>query len=775
MPAAAPAYTLPRAYRDIPPLRPGGPFAPDPDDPRRVAFLRGLWNSQTHLLRDRDRQIEQHIRMLAGQHWTVWSELLGRWVDVTRYLSDEERRWRFLPVINRMLHWFMLLHARMTENPPVVAFQPATADRIDAELAEVMDTLWKILWAEASMPEVVDELFAWLIPAGQAHLKSRIDPLKGEPIEYVGPAVLSLLDGEGNPVLGPDGLPIERYVDAAPYGPDGNPRARLLPDGAWEATGQPHVEYEGAIVVDVLSPLEVRGQWGPRPWHEKAWKIHRSLLTPEEVWDAFGVDVAPTIRGQEAEEAGSLRRMLYGSGFFGAATGKEVFSSENGDDREYVEVLEGWFQPCRFPGMERTKENPGGRLMIIAGDRCIRDGARFAHFPYGDPIRTFKFVNVPGRPSGTSPAEMMVGPQKTYNRVTAQILQHSTLAANPITVVDTASGILEGTISNRPAQIVYAKLGGGYTGDPIRFASPPSLTQDVWRTQAHLREEMNDLGNIAGAQGTPPTMDSSGELVKELRFNSDRFVGPTMRRSVTEFARMAEDWQAMLPIIYDREKILRYAGDDQVATTITVLPQMFEQGKCNVVPDVESMLPEGRGERQARIWTFYQAGIFGPVGTPEATDRFLELARFPHMGRLARPGGVDRVMAEQNVGKLAQGQPAESIPVFEWYDHGIHLFVLERFMKSPEYLKLPPVIQQQFVLFRQILRAAQLEKLITDQQLQAAVAGAARQQAAAAGLLPADSAAAGGQPGAGAPPREGAPQRIEPGPPARGPTAAIPA
>jgi hypothetical protein len=86
-----------KAYKDIPPILQGDSFAQDDidgQDFQRVEYVRKLWKSQDHLLRDRDRTIEQHIRMLCGQQWSVWSDLRGRWVDLTDYLDDDERRWR---------------------------------------------------------------------------------------------------------------------------------------------------------------------------------------------------------------------------------------------------------------------------------------------------------------------------------------------------------------------------------------------------------------------------------------------------------------------------------------------------------------------------------------------------------------------------------------------------------------------------------------------------------------------------------------------------------
>jgi hypothetical protein len=94
------------------------------------------------------RTIEENVRMLAGRQWDVWSEPLGCYVDVTHYMTDEERRWRQRPVVNLLEYWFMITHARLTENPPTVTFLPATADRLDQLKAEALTPTFKTLWAE---------------------------------------------------------------------------------------------------------------------------------------------------------------------------------------------------------------------------------------------------------------------------------------------------------------------------------------------------------------------------------------------------------------------------------------------------------------------------------------------------------------------------------------------------------------------------------------------------------------------------------------------------
>lgn len=699
----------PTRFKDIPPLR-EDPFTPDELDNMRAEYVMGLWHEQDDRLRQRDRQVEENIRMLLGQQWIVWSDLRGKFVDLAEHLDDDEKRWRHMPVLNRLFLWFILTHARMTENPPVITWQPGP-DRIDAELAEVMDPIFKFVWRDVGMIEVLDRLTSWLIPSGRAYLKTRIDPMKGDPIQAVGPALLQLLGANGSPVIGPDGNPIQREIQDAPFDLEGNVRGELLEDEMGELVFEhddPETFLEGGLEVDVLTCLEVRGQWGEHvPWHKKAYHLQKSLLTPIEAFETFGMELEPDIRGEQAEDVGILWRLLHGEGLYGSAEQRRGTRMQSSAGREFVTVYELWHAPSRFPGMQKKQGEPGGRKLIVTGSKkVIEDGTRPAPFKYTSPIRSFDFQNLPGRPQGSSTQEMLNGPIRTRNRLHAQGIQHATLVANPTKIVDRDSGIKAGQLKNVPGEEVLASRGES-KAPVIEYVSPGQLGDEVYETADRLASEIDQLGSITGAEGSPPTSDASGELVKELRFNSDRPIAAPMRRMVIELGRWGEDVKVMLPLVWDQEKVLQIVGEDGIARTLTVWPELFEEGTINAEPEIESMLPEGRGERQNRVFRFWQAGVWGDPMSPEAINTFLDLARFPHMSQAVRPGGPDRAMASQNVGKLLQGTPAVQIPILEVYDHQIHLGVLVRFMKSPEYLKTPPPIMEQIELYRQRLMSAQ--------------------------------------------------------------------
>lgn len=351
-------------------------------------------------------------------------------------------------------------------------------------------------------------------------------------------------------------------------------------------------------------------------------------------------------------------------------------------------------------------------MMVIVGSQVAYDGPRPARFPFTSPIERLEFVRLPGRNSGSTPLEMLKPLQRSYNRGAAQLFEHRNLQANPMLMADTLSGIKTKGITNKPGQIVYVTRRPNVP--PLDYINPPSMPTDVWRIQESLKSEMQDLGNIEGAEGRIPATDASGELVNQLRANADRFLGPTLRRAPEMYARVMAAAFAWVPVIWPKEKAIAVAGDDQALQTIQLYPELFEYAHVNIIADVTSMLPETLSEKRQRVDLMYDRGVFGPPGSPAAILKYAEVAHMPTTQRALLPGGRDVVMARQENSKLAQGTPATEIPMFDWYDDEVHMAVLEEHMKGPEFLKHPPEIQMNFMIHREM----HLQRLIAAQQQQ---------------------------------------------------------
>lgn len=670
------------------------PDAKDDNDGRRVELVKNRWHSQDDVRLSFERTVEEHVRMLAGQHYHVWSQEAGKFVDITQYLSDAEKRWREFPRANLLLFWFMLTHARMTERAPILSFLPASADQSDAKLAEVMDPIFKTLWFETGMPEAHVDVMSWVIVGMEGYLKTRVDTSQG-PDLVIPPELEEAIRMAGT---------VEELSE--------------LEAIVHQLAGQ----RQGRLVADVLSPLECRGEWGPKRWHEKYWHTQKSFLTAEEVWQRYQMDVKPDTDSGSISGGGYLQRLLFNAGYYGATDGRDgggqVRLSRGSPRDGYVTVYEMWERPCVYS--PETEDSPGGRLLVTTETQVLSDSVRPYRLKYTSPIRKFGFARAPGRAGGhSSPMETLVPLQRQYNKCWQQILQHRALCTNPALEVDTASGIDTDAIVSRPGA-VWPVLRRPGVPEPIRYVSPPALSNDVWKTLEMIERVFLMVGNVAGATGEAPTADPSGELVEQLRFNSDRFIGPTMQAAVIEYGRWAEDVAAILPTIWTTETAITYAGEDNISRTLTVLPEMFS-GQINVRPVVESMLPEGRGEREGKILNLYNAGAFGAPGgvDPQASNRLLELMNFPHLGRAMKPGGPTRSTAEKYVGQLLQGAPAQALPILEQHDIAVMKGVTAQFMAAPEYGDVAPEIKQQFELFWQLLEMNEIAAAAKQMQKQA--------------------------------------------------------
>ena len=719
-------------YRGLPPLR-SVYNQEDEFDNLRIEQAWALWRGQDAALRAHDRQVEESIRMLAGQQWLGWNEMLGHYQDVSEWFTDDERGWRQRPVFNRLLAWFMLTHSRLTENSPNVGFL-AGPDRIDAQLAEAMDTIFKPLWREAGMIDVNDRLHSWLIPAGRAHLQTLIDVTRGRLLPRIGMADVPVFDELDQPLVNERDGTQATVQTKVPLDRDFRPQA-IIRGGNLEPTGEPPVfDREGALLVEVLSALQVRGQWGSHiPWHLKRWKEVLTYLPVEEIWEKYNVEVEPDVRGAALgllEDTGYLEKVIFGSGHYGAASqhAETGQGSGTGKTEGYKKVVTYWAGPREdegvngeYAGQQETEQSAGGRLLSVTKDKVLIDMVRPAHFPFGSPIRTFEFVRLPGRPGGSSPQEAMNPIQKSYNRGQAQIAEHTNMVANPVAIYDLTCGLKDGQWTNEPGLKLGLRFRQGIK--PIDFLNPPALGQDIWKRMQMLLGELEYYGQLEGARGNVQSQDPSGELVRELRSNSDRPYGSTARRSVEEYARLIQDWMAWIPVVWSEGKILSYAGDDNVARTIVVLPEMFKQGMCDVIPDIESMVPEGQGQRMARVDRLFAAGAFGNPQDPRVRETYFDLARFPNMGRAGKVGGIDRTTAERENAALIQGAPGPEIPLFPWYDDLVHLMVHESFMKSPEYLQVPPEIQAGFALHWEGHYVRAQAKAMAEMQAQAAMQG----------------------------------------------------
>lgn len=694
------------------------------------------------------RQIEENVRMLSGRHWDAYLESLGDFVDISKFFVVDDQAWRENPVFNWVAHYYKLTTSKLTENPPGVGYLPASPDEIDARLAQVMEPVFKSTWRRMDMPEAVFDLYGWVITAARGITKLVWNPDLGPAQDYHGPSVVSILTG--------DGL-FRRPLSDAPYlhlG-DGDFMPHLLNELATNNAGQPIIDPEtgfpvflpaadgedglkfgppsrdrlGDLETVIVPPVAVITPHGPAPFHKKPWYCHAYPMHVDEIQERWGVDVEPE---QLTYDQVLELKLQYGThyGMPGKGAGPLGMSQLNEVSlRDMAMVHELWHKDV--PGHDVLSR---GRLAICAGDQVCYDEinpywVEERHEEAVMPFEAFDLVKLPFRQEGSSDLEILNPVNRAINRRLAGAMDAVDFNEQPLILKKRQAAIDEDQDLNKPGTVVeYSDTNGRA---PVERIPPADLPRASVELATVLQNWMQMLGSQPlGSEGLPVTTDPSGELQREVRFDTDRAWGGTLRKHGYAWGRFSLKMIGIMAAAMDNERIFALAGEDSGWDFVTVEPSIF-RGTVHAFPLPESMILETRQEKQNRLLALRTAF---PELPPET---FIELLGYPDLARLTRPGGPAWAMAErENLEMLLGGFP----PVLPEHAHEAHLLNHKRRQQSIEYRNAPPNVQAAMrahvrlheILFQQE-QIRQVGLMAPVAQAQAVVAGGAQQLAGGGG------------------------------------------
>ncbi|KPK09588.1 MAG: hypothetical protein AMS20_00255 [Gemmatimonas sp. SG8_28] len=653
------------------------------------------------------RQVEENVRMLSGAQYDYFIETLGESIDLSRWFLSPDERWRQSPVFNWLQHYYKLTLSKLTENLPMVTFMPATADYTDAVTARVMDPIWRYEWTQMAMPQKMFFLYGWVIAAARAVTKLRWDPDRGPLQEFRGPAIFEQLSQSG--------VMQERTISDAPWhkvgdnfepnilkdaegnpivGPEGEPRF-----------GDPYTTRVGDLTLDVITPTSLIVPHGPEMFWEKPWYTHKYLVPVEDIERRFNVRLEPDEISTDDDLA---LKLAYGSnyGMPDHAIYSHGLGSVQGEVlKGYVEVWEHW-RPC-IPSHHTQSR---GRLTLVCKERTVLydDINPFwvdqQHENAIIPFDAFDSIPVPWRNEGAGDLEILNPIQRAFNRRMHGSLDSADFHEQPITFYN------ENALDDE--QIAKLQIPGSYVaanfsvGEPFKRFDAPGLPRGSIEMADRLQSWMQMLGSQPfGAEGMPVTPDASGELQREVRFDTDRVWGATVRYHSYVWANIAQKMAGILSACMDDQRLLSLSGQDQAPEFIMVQPEMF-QGRVNVYPNPESQVLESRQERQNRVIALVGAQLIAP-------DAALRVLNYPDVNRAIKPGGGGPAyaMAQQEHLELLVGQLS---PVLPEHDHMLHMAVHLEYMQTVAFRDLDPQAQQLFrthMLFHQMMMAGQVAQM----------------------------------------------------------------
>lgn len=664
---------------------PAGTLATDDD---LVRFVNATcWDDWDQAYQPWHQQVEENVRLLAGRQYDAYITQVGEFLDLSQWFLTPDELWRRTPVFNWLGHHYKLSLSKLTENLPSVGFVPATADWLDATTAYVMEPVWKAGWHEMEMPEKMFAIYGWVLVAARAISKLRWDPDKGPLEEYRGPAYLEYL--KDNRLTG-------RRLTDAPYvrnteglwvpAVERDDQDRLLLDEDGEPRmGQPYRATAGDFAFDVVTPTSVRTPFGPEPFHEKAWYTQEYLMPVEEVERRYGVAVEPD--NIEADDDLWLK-LAYGQHYGMPSSMSSAFALgavEHVSLKGLKRVREHW-RPMKSNHPTQSR----GRIIIVTKDKVLYDDINPFWVEGSNeravmPFDAFDAVPVPFRQEGMGEYEALGPIAKALNRRMGGAMDAIDYEEQPTTFINRNIGISEEEIERmgRPGARIQVDMAPGI-GQPA-FRLPPNAMPPSMEMADKLLSWMQLLGSQPfGSEGVPVARDASGELQREVRFDTDRVWGATVRAHSYVWARIALKMQGVMAACLSDDRLLSLTGDDQAVEFVQVGPQMF-RGRIHAIPQPESQVLESRQEKQNRILALVQVGL--PI------DQALKALNYPDLNRVLRPGGPAYAMASRENMELLLGQLP---PVLPEHDHATHLLVLGQFMQTVTFRDLDPEAQTRF-------------------------------------------------------------------------------
>lgn len=528
-------------------------------------------------------------------------------------------KWKASPVENFVFSKIETMLPILTDNRPRIHVLPREADY--SEYAESMQRLMGYLWDQLNMDEIVVQVTKNTLIFGKGFYYSYWDPDKKEvAVESVDPQNI-FVDKDATciddcrylihvarmskaQILShwPDAE--GKFLPGARTVPDPMPKAGLdMDDDQWTfpAAGNAY-DDPGAVP-------------GTVPWMKadlSAVSSEDEMVQVLQVWIRDPSVLTEPLQGTEGQ---TLKDR----------TGKEL-------------------------GVEK-KKFPGGRHVIVAGNRVIHDKANpFEHgmLPYVEQ----DCHKVPGQFWCISAVQNLISPQMELNKTVGQIIDNKNLMGNNQWVVDKRSGIKPHQITAKPGLVIEKN-----PGSEVERIEAKALPSYIINFVDHAMLVIDRISGVSDVtEGRKPTGITAGIAIESLQEAQQTRLRLLVRNLENAVKREGEQWVGLAQQFYEGTRPIRTVNRDTGVFDFDELPPEALKGNWEIIIAAGSTLPRSREVRQSQAIELFQLGIF---------DEEEVLTWIDHPGRdklIARINDAKRQkenMAMQGIDmdRAMQGQP----------------------------------------------------------------------------------------------------------------------
>jgi len=482
----------------------------------------------------------------------------------------------------------------------------------------------------------------------------------------------------------------------------------------------------GDVNTSVVEPYRIALDPLANGLHNSRWIMEYAIQPLDWIKETFGKEGdGYTGRVEEVKEektlSNSLQRFYQLKTSAGVSTAGGIRSMASSSDEmiENAAVVKEYYEAP-------TRKHPKGRMVVVANGIPLYAGDSPYQGPeQGDwhPYSEARWEVVPGRFWGKSPLDDATELQKHINSIDSTIILVRKTQAIPQKLIPIGSGVKKGEWTGRPGQEIYYRDGSA----PPSTIDATNVGQQVFQEREMKKAEIKEItGAIDILKGDRPpgvTAASALEMLYEVgtgklrpildrwrRFiESDqkkqlRLVGQKYREPRPEFIKLLHMKNKELP----KETLEAFIGTD-----------LYDN--FNVIIEAGSNIPKLESAEKANLIQLAQIGTLGL----ENPENRMEFNKRMGISGFDQEVGPDQVRAEWENDILDNIlYSPDNLPVVLACDnHVLHMEIHDRRKKKPDYISLPPEVQQAYEqhdmeheqMLQQQKLSAQLEAQVTGQ------------------------------------------------------------
>jgi hypothetical protein len=381
-------------------------------------------------------------------------------------------------------------------------------------------------------------------------------------------------------------------------------------------------------------------------------------------------------------------------------------------------VLEAWIQP------NVTEHLPQGGLVVIVDDEIVamsEDGLPYEHgrMPYQHvySVETGRFYR-------NSVINALTPLQDEFNTIFGQLIKYKNIAAQPGWFYRNGS-VDPHKIRNVAGQWIPITLGM----DMPQRIDMPEIPSYVTNLIESIKSVVDDIsGQHQVSRAISPGADTAASAISILREADDDYLSNTQDAIETAVESMAQQYLALVVQTWLEPRLIKVAGDNERTSVETLVGSDIARG-TDIRTTVGSGLPQSRSARQALVKELMDGGYIPPqlglkviaegalgkafnqltVDEDYAERINVEMARvteeeynawaqeqaagMQEFAATEDPMVVEDAARAEDEGLVA---PPSMFPVKDWENFEVSRTVLERRMKSQEFIGYPEWKVQMF-------------------------------------------------------------------------------